>query len=195
MVGFLHPINYIRAGLGQNLRHLVFWLLLMAPVAVMAAPVLRPVVMPLGDGPDRMATGAARMTDAILEFTRWPTARPVVQLCVAGVADHAGQLDSITLSNGAQIQVTRLSDPSGATRCDALYIGRMAALDNRRLLGMVRDAAVVTIAEADADCRSGAMFCLMFAPDTLNFQLNIDAVSRSTVRIDPRVLRLSKGGY
>ncbi|MEO7470390.1 MAG: YfiR/HmsC family protein, partial [Sphingobium limneticum] len=45
------------------------------------------------------------------------------------------------------------------------------------------------------DCGSGAIFCLLYAPQTLSFQLNIDAVSRSAVRIDPRVLRLSKGGY
>ena len=177
------------------MRLLLFWLLLLAPIAAMAAPVFQPAMMPLGSGPDRMAAGAARRTDAILQFTRWPVEKPLVQLCVVGVADHAGQLDEISLSNGARVQVSRLPDPGAATQCDALYIGRMAALDNRRLLTAARGAAVVTIAEADADCRSGAMFCLLFTPQALNFQLNIDAVSRSSVRIDPRVLRLSKGGY
>lgn len=65
----------------------------------------------------------------------------------------------------------------------------------QRLIAAVRGNPVVTIAEDDRDCAGGAMFCLLFAPQTLSFQLNIDAVSRSTVRIDPRVLRVAKGGY
>lgn len=184
-------------GLGQRLRHLLLWLLLMAPVAAMAAPVIQPAVMPLGAGPDRMAAGAARMVDAILEFTRWPVEKSVVQLCVIGAAQHAGQLDEIVLSNGARI-ILFASAASGGTpppQCDALYIGRLDAMIERRVIAGARGLPVVTIAENDPDCRSGAMFCLMFEPQALNFQLNIDAVSRSAVRIDPRVLRMSKGGY
>lgn len=167
----------------------------MAPFGAIAAPALQPAAMPLGSGPDRMATGAARMTGAILEFTRWPVEKKLVQMCVAGQAEHATRLDEVALSNGVRVQVMHLQGPDAATRCDALYIGRMDLLDNRHLLDAVRGAAVVTIAEADADCRGGAMFCLLFEPQSLSFQLNIDAVSRSTVRIDPRVLRLAKGGY
>lgn len=59
----------------------------------------------------------------------------------------------------------------------------------------VRGAPIVTIAENDPACRSEAMFCLVFLEDAMAFQLNIDAVSRSGVRIDPRVLRMSQGGY
>jgi hypothetical protein len=37
------------------------------------------------------------------------------------------------------------------------------------------------------------MFCLVYLPRALTFQLNIDAVSRSGLSVDPRVLRLSRG--
>ena len=62
----------------------------------------------------------------------------------------------------------------------------------RRLIASTTGRPVVTIVEADLACRSGAMFCLLYAPQSLSFRLSIDAVSRSTVRIDPRVLRLRK---
>lgn len=181
----------------SGLRYLLFWMLLTMPVAAMAAPVVQPAVMPLGGGPDRMADGAARMVGAILEFSRWPARRTAVHLCLTGAAQHADKLGDIGLSDGTGISVLDLPDdgsmPPG--RCDALYFGRMDGAAQRRLIAGAHGQAVVTIAEADPDCQSGAMFCLIFAPQMLSFQLNVDAVSRSAVRIDPRVLRMSKGGY
>lgn len=152
-------------------------------------------MMPLGDEPDRLANGAARMAGAILEFTHWPSPPPVVRLCVAGATRHAGRLDRVVLSSGVPLRVSALAPNGLPAQCDALYFGGLDLAASRRLIAGARDSAIVTIAEDDADCRSGAMFCLIFAPDALSFQLNIDAVSRSAVRIDPRVLRMSKGGY
>jgi hypothetical protein len=183
--------------IGTGLRYFLTLLsLLIFPVVAMASPTVRPVNMPLGDGSDRFVTGAAHMVDAILEYTRWPAPRQTIQLCVAGAALHAGKLDEIVLSDGSQVIVTpwRVTGAVQQGRCDALYIGRMEAILTRKLIASSRGLAVVTIIEDDPDCRSGAMFCLKFEPAALSFQLNIDAVSRSAVRIDPRVLRMSKGG-
>jgi hypothetical protein len=80
-----------------------------------------------------------------------------------------------------------------AQTCDAIYLGRLDLANSRRITASVREKAVVTIAEADPDCRSEAMFCFVFRPRALSFRLNIDAISRSAVRIDPRVLRISDG--
>lgn len=87
----------------------------------LARPLARPVAMPIGPGPDRMAAGVARMVGSILEFTRWPTARPVVRMCMAGVVAHGDQLDEISLTNGARIATvalppTRPRRPRGAMR-------------------------------------------------------------------------------
>lgn len=179
------------------MRSLLFWLLLMTPTMTVALPLARPVAMPIGPGPDRMAAGVARMVGSILEFTRWPTDRPVVRMCMAGAVAHGDQLGEISLTNGARIATVALAadEAAPAARCDALYLGSLDALVRQRLIAAVRGNAVVTIAEDDRDCAGGAMFCLLFAPQTLSFQLNIDAVSRSAVRVDPRVLRVAKGGY
>jgi hypothetical protein len=180
------------------LRHLSFFCLLLMPsAAVSAVSAFQPVAMPVGSGTDSMASGAARVVSAILEYTRWPTEHPVIRLCVAGAPRHAGRLNAVHLPNEAKIDLSTLSGPADPARnlCDALYIGQLAPVPLGRLIGDMRGKPVVTIAEDDPDCRSGAMFCLIFAPQTLSFRLNIDAVSRSAVRIDPRVLRMSKGRY
>lgn len=176
---------------------MLFCLLLLTPVAAGAVPVLKPAVMPLGPGPDRMAAGVARMVGSIFEFTRWPTDRSVVRLCLAGAVAHGDRLGDIGLSSGAQVVLSTLAADGMPpwSQCDALYIGALDAGTTRRLVAGARGAPIVTIAEDDPDCASGAMFCLLFEPQMLSFQLNIDAVSRSQVRIDPRVLRMAKGGY
>ncbi|MFD2428917.1 hypothetical protein ACFSUK_13670 [Sphingobium scionense] len=70
--------------------------------------------MPIGPGPDRMAAGVARMVGSILEFTRWPTERPVVRMCMAGAVAHGDQLDEISLSNGARIATVALAADDAA---------------------------------------------------------------------------------
>ena len=77
--------------------------------------------------------------------------------------------------------------------CDALYIGDLTLPAMRQVTARVRGRPVVTIAEADPACRSEAMFCLVFEAQRLSFQMNLDAISRSSVRVDPRVLRMSRG--
>lgn len=154
-------------------------------------------MLPLGPGSDSLAVGTSRMVGAILEYTRWPAPRPIVRLCVVGQARHAGRLSDIHLSNGAALQLSTLDGQQDGPpeQCDALYLGSLAVTPMQRMVAGARGQPVLTIAEDDPDCRSGAMVCLLYRPKILSFQLSIDAVSRSTVRIDPRVLRLSKGGY
>jgi len=195
---FQDQIHITHARLGEArsaLRYLlVFWLLLI-PVATVAAAAVQPAAVQPDAGRDAMAMDTARIVGAILEYTRWPSDRPIVRLCLAGVPLHAGRLGDIRPSSGARIELSNL--PTGSdgarARCDALYIGQLAIVPARRLIAGLRGRPVTTIAEDDPDCRSGAMFCLRSTPRGLSFQLNIDAVSRSGVRIDPRVLRISKG--
>jgi YfiR/HmsC-like len=170
---------------------------LVAQMLMAGAVPMTPVGLPLNGGANRFADGAARTVQSLLEFSRWPSRPNPVRLCVIGTARHAEKLTDLILSGGRP--VVRRNFPANAdaigTSCDALYIGKMALPAIRQVTARVRGAAVVTIAEDDPGCRSEAMFCLQFEPSTLSFLINVDAVSRSAVRVDPRVLRMSKGGY
>lgn len=141
-----------------------------------------------------MAQGAARLVGSILAYSRWPSAPSPVRLCIIGPVDHAEALDGI-LPGG--IGVDRREMPPGATNlgglCDALYIGNISLPAMRQVTSTVRGRAVVTIAEDDPLCRSESMFCLVFEPRALSFHMNIDAIARSAVKIDPRVLRMARG--
>lgn len=154
-----------------------------------------PFVMLAGGGDDAYAQPVARMVQSMIEYSRWPSQRNPVHLCVAGPALHAGRLDGLRLSDGRTIQRRAVpASPVALAGCDALYIGAVAGPVARQLTDAVRGRGVLTIAEADPDGRAQAMFSLVFRPGSLNFRLNIDAVSRSGLKVDPRVLRLAQGG-
>ncbi|WP_176594181.1 YfiR family protein [Sphingobium sp. EM0848] len=181
----------------SSLRYLLACILLSMTVPAFGQAAMQPAMMRLHDASDAAAIGTAKMVGAILEYAHWPIARPHLQLCIAGTAQHAERLTDIQLSNGATLAISPAGEQKSLplVKCDALYIGRVDEAAMRQLIAGVRGKPVLTIAEDDPECRSGSMFCLIFTPRTISFQLSVDAVSRSAVRVDPRVLRLSQGAY
>lgn len=143
---------------------------------------------------ERYDPAVARIVQSLVEYTRWPQPRSALRLCIVGPALHADRLDGLKLADGRVIErrlVTTAALP--AAGCDAVYLGQMPLTAQRLVTAQLRGRGVMTIAEADPQCRSQAMFCLSFASQAVSFRLNIDAVARSGLRVDPRVLRLSAG--
>jgi hypothetical protein len=162
------------------------------------APLAAAADMPLGavaPGSDPYAGAAARTVKGIMEFARWPVRRDPLVLCVAGPARHAAQLGGWKMADGRQVQRRNVAASAAALAgCDVLYLGQLAMPVQRQLTAAVRGRGVLTIAEADPGNTSEAMFAFTYQPSALSFRLNIDAVSRSGMKIDPRVLRVAKGG-
>ena len=121
---------------------------------------------------------------------------------------RAHGLPAITFAAATVNMVSALHAPAFAAGADASALEevvvtatRQSSSVNRVPLAVTAETqrdldqrGVLTIAEADPDGRSQAMFSLLFRPGALNFRLNIDAVSRSGLKVDPRVLRLAQGG-
>jgi hypothetical protein len=171
----------------------------LAFIALVAVAIPAPALdTPLGavgaDG-SAYAGAAARTVRSLVEYTRWPQPPSPVQVCVAGPASHAAQIDGTRLTDARFLQRRNIAvSGAGLAGCDVLYIGKVPIAGQRQLTAAVRGKGVLTIAEADPNCQSEAMFCLVYQPRGLSFRLNIDAVSRSGLKVDPRVLRLSLGG-
>lgn len=163
-----------------------------------AAPFLALADMPLGPslaGESRFAGAAARTVRAIVDYTRWPVQPNPVVLCVVGPAEHAGQLGAMRLSDGRRIERRDVAaNPAALGTCHAVYLGNLPMVRQRELTAALRGRGILTVAEADPGNASEAMFVLTYQPQSLSFRLNVDAVSRSGLKIDPRVLRVARGG-
>ena len=150
--------------------------------------------LPLAKGPDPYGPAVARLVGSIAEYSRWPDERNTLRLCVAGPTEHADRLGGRTVSQSKTITRLRVDTPDLSSNCDVVYLGRLSLEEQRRITTGLLGQPVLTISENDPACRSRAMICLLFEAEALSFRLNIDAVSRSKVRIDARVLRLAASG-
>ncbi|MFM5894015.1 MAG: YfiR family protein [Novosphingobium sp.] len=176
-----------------------FFRILGAVAVISSMPAHGAADMPLGAnvaGGDPFAGAVARTVKAMVDYTRWPQKKTQLVLCVAGRALHASQLGGWRTSTGIEVQRRNIyAFGNAVSGCDILYIGSVPIAAQRDLTSAVRGKGVLTIAEDDPANSSEAMFALDYSPQSLSFRLNIDAVSRSGLRVDPRVLRIAKARY
>ncbi|MGC3023595.1 YfiR family protein [Burkholderia sp. DN3021] len=130
----------------------------------------------------------------IISFTRWPTTPVRLHLCVTGRPDYARGLTD-TLQAGStllDVQRVRFDDPSLGMACDVVYLGTLSDDERTRVRAAVAGHPVLTISEHDPSCTAGGMFCLNVDGERVSFDINLDAVARSGVRVHPNVLNLAR---
>ena len=145
-----------------------------------------------GTTADEQASSVARMIGGIISYSRWPGRDDAVTICTMGNTRFAKRLGDARETAGRAVAVRTIGPGSSAAAqgCDILYLGATTPALQQKAIGAVHGQPVLSIAEADPSCRGGAMFCILVQGGTLTFRLNVDAISRGTVRVDPRVLRL-----
>ncbi|WP_431824551.1 YfiR family protein [Burkholderia sp. F1] len=130
----------------------------------------------------------------IISFTRWPTTPVSLHLCVTGRPDHArGLIDTLQAgSTQLDVQRVRFDDASLGMACDVVYLGTLTGDERTRVSAAVAGHPVLTISEHDPTCTAGSMFCLNVDGERVTFDVNLDAVARSGVRVHPNVLNLAR---
>lgn len=132
----------------------------------------------------------------ILGYARWPGQPAQVQLCLVGETHYAAvlQLDEF-LPDGRQVLVRRVTGEGSPSLegCHALYAGRLRAGQWQRLMAAWQPGQpLLTLSEDPAYCQQGGMFCLDVSRPQVGFELSLDSLARSGVRVNPRVLGLSR---
>lgn len=150
------------------------------------------IAAPAGTTPDDQARSVARIVGGLIGYARWPRPDDGITICTMGTTRFAQRLSEAGTITRQQVTTRAIAPGSAAApqRCDVLYLGATTPALQQRAIMAIHGQPVLSIAEDDPDCRSGAMFCLLTGNHPITFRLNIDAVSRSTIRVDPRVLRL-----
>nr|WP_314485230.1 YfiR family protein [uncultured Pseudomonas sp.] len=144
---------------------------------------------------DQRAKNVTQVVLGILSYARWPIEPAYLQLCVVGPTEYADDLlKGATQANGRALQVRRVmvTDPSLIERCNALYLGKLSPEDRRGVFEQLTGQAVLSISEQVDPCSLGSLFCLRVGEEQVSFEVNLDSVARSGVRIHPRVLQLSQ---
>ena len=133
----------------------------------------------------------------IFGYTRWPTPPPTLRLCVVGSSPHATRLLQRGMPRLADMPpiTVRGLEPGAAVaeECDAVYVGQLEDSAWRRMLPALQGRPVLTICERSPVCAAGGMLCLDIDHNGhVQFEINLDSVARSTVRVHPQVLQLGR---
>lgn len=138
------------------------------------------------------ASGVNRILGGIVSYTRWPAPSSATHnLCVVGAPRLTDRIAPL-VPGGRAVAVHRVTMTAvvGGQDCDILFLGRMPVADRQRLIGWVRARPILTVTDDDPGCSFGAMFCLSGQTSKISFSVNLDAIGRGPLRIDPRVLKI-----
>ncbi|MFJ2540865.1 YfiR family protein [Pseudomonas sp. NPDC087614] len=144
---------------------------------------------------EQRARSVTKVVLGILSYARWPVEPAQLRLCVVGPTEYTDDLvKGTTQATGRPVIVRRLlaDNPAIVSECDAVYIGKLTADERSRLFTSLIGHPVLSISEGDDQCTVGSLFCLRVGDDQVAFEVNLDSVARSGVRIHPSVLQLSR---
>ena len=144
---------------------------------------------------DQRAKAVTQVVLGILSYARWPVEPAELRLCVVGPTEYTDDLlKGATQSTGRPVQVRRLlaNNPAIVSDCNALYLGKLTDDERNTLFQRLNGQPVLSISERDDRCTVGTLFCLRVGDEQVSFEVNLDSVARSGVRIHPSVLQLSR---
>jgi len=133
----------------------------------------------------------------IVDYSRWPGAPRPLTLCIAGFGPQSAELlGAVFTPNIARPlsvrQVPANASPPGI--CDAVYFEGWREPEQRDALAALASRPVLTLGSGAAFCSSGGLFCLQPAGAGTRFSVNTDAVARSGLVVNARVLQLGRRG-
>lgn len=168
--------------------------LLMAVLCVLAPHVFAQAPDP-ADLAAQRAESVTQVVLGILSYARWPVEPAQLRLCIVGPTQYTDDLiKGTTQATGRPVVVQRLlaSHPEIVNACDAVYIGKLSADERSHLFTSLIGHPVLSISEGGDQCTVGSLFCLRVGDEQVSFEVNLDSVARSGVRIHPSVLQVSR---
>jgi hypothetical protein len=131
----------------------------------------------------------------IVSYTRWPTETRSIRLCTIGQGHGVDELLAVADLGSTQLSVSVHAATGAANawnECDVIYVGALTINATHSLLQNTVGRPVLTIGEGQEFCSDGGMFCLQPGTSAVRFAVNLDAVARSGLRVNPWVLRIAR---
>lgn len=128
----------------------------------------------------------------IASYSRWPQALERLNICIVGMTQYADDLQGNTDLENVDVARIAPSDTDRLQACHVLYIGQLNLTEKESLYNKIIGMPILSISEENKLCDDGALICLRVSDGSAGFQINTDAVARSGLRIQPRVLKLGR---
>ncbi|WP_409334603.1 YfiR family protein [Enterobacter sp. RIT637] len=134
------------------------------------------------------------IVSGIVSYTRWPSLSGQPKLCIYASSHYTHVLSSEDAQNPlpyTPVIVHNDREALSAT-CDAIYFGAESPAKQLELISQYQGRALLLISEQNPECVIGSAFCLITEQNQVRFSVNLDALTRSGVRVNPDVLMLAR---
>lgn len=174
-------------------RHLV-----VSRRAVLSLLLVAAAIASAGAAPSEAELRAAFVYN-FTKFIEWPggsfaSPEAPLRVCVAG--EDAAMAESVRLldgraTQGRSIQTVALGSVAGAG-CHVIYLASRRSSDAERLIGQTQGQAVLTVGDGGEFVNRGGMISLINVNGRLQFEVNLQAVNQSRLKLSSQLLRLAR---
>ena len=140
------------------------------------------------------STGLFELLKSIVSYTRWPSLSGSPKLCIFASARYLQALSTVDGQSSLPYIPVLVRTPQDAltARCDGIYFGTESPERQVELISQYHRQPLLLISEHNPECIIGSAFCLITDEPRIRFSVNLDALSRSGVRVNPDVLMLAR---
>ncbi len=130
------------------------------------------------------------------KFTHWPGAvQPDagLKVCMVGRSPVASVLSASEGESvgGRPISFDYKRLPGDVTDCHLLYLSELDLDRERRLLASLAGLPILTVSDLPGFAKAGGMIELVVVEKRLRFEINLGALRKAGLRLDPKLLRLA----
>ncbi len=112
--------------------------------------------------------------------------------CVIDNHSLANQFKTVAQQYKQNYQIHSISlNELNTTTCQVVFFSTLTAQQEQSTLNS-QDQPILSFSNNNTACEVGSAFCLYKRNQLTSFKVNLDSLSQSKVRIDPRVLLLAK---
>jgi hypothetical protein len=134
------------------------------------------------------------------ELVEWPAdargdSKKSLAICTLGKDPFGGDLEATLkdkMIGGQRLEIRHLKQPDEASGCLAVFIAGDRKL-MEQTLGALKDSSVLTVGDSADFAKQGGMIGFsMESDDKVRFVINVDAATKSRLKISSRLLVLAK---
>lgn len=123
----------------------------------------------------------------ILNYSNLPK---TAQICVFDDVQMTAELRNYLKQANVSYEVTSVTPVNFVrSNCQAVYFPNMSPQQENQLINRY-PTPLLSMSERNIQCEIGSAFCLYTRGENISVKLNLDTLTRSKVKVDPRVLRM-----
>ena len=135
----------------------------------------------LAQEPSDVAKNVRMMVSGIVSYTRWPALSGPPKLCIFSSSRFSTALQENAATSLPYLPVIiHTQQEAMISGCNGFYFGNESPTFQMELT------------EQNTECIIGSAFCLIIHNNDVRFAVNLDALSRSGVKVNPDVLMLAR---